>query len=434
MISHLFTKIKKTTMILLLLLLSFTLPVQADTTEETFSIQAKAALAVDVATGTILYEQNSNARLPMASITKLLSFYVIQDHIATGEFSWSDSITISKEISDLSYNLALSNVLLETGDTYTIEELFETAVLQSANAATVAIAETIAGTEKDFVDLMKQQLSTWGITDSKIVNSTGLNNEDIQTAHYPGSSPTDENELSARDIAIVARHLIVDFPETLAFTKKASATFHSKSGGPAVMYSTNWLLPGMPYEKASVDGLKTGTTDLAGPSFVGSAIQNNQRIITVILNAEADEEHPDARFTETSRLIDYAYENWQSQSLLTAGEPLPSKSTVPVVDGKEKNVPIVSKDSLNVLLPTKTTLEDFDVQLTLEEKNQKSKAPISKGQELGAYTLIPKEPLLYLETSDEAQAKEQLTALPFYAEKDVEKTNIFVRIWRKLFD
>lgn len=396
------------------------------TKNEGFSINAKSALAVDVETGKILYEQNSDEVLPVASITKLLSFYVIQQKIADGEISWTDTITISPDVAALSQNLELSNVRLHAGDTYTVEELFETAVILSANASTVALAAFVAGTEADFVDLMKEQLQIWGITDFKLVNSTGLNNEDLTTPLYPSSGPTDENEFNAKDLAIITRHLIQSFPKTLEYTQKASATFESKSDGPAIMYSTNWLLPGMPYEKPGVDGLKTGTTILAGASFVGTSEQEGQRIITVILNAETSE----IRFMETSRLMDYAYENWTYQTIVAAGEEVPVVSPMPVLDGKEKTVPVIVKEVVTALVPHASKQSNFEFFLTFDDKKKATTAPITTKKALGQVKVsIKDETLGYLEKTDL-----ESDSTPFYAANEVQRANLFVRLWRQLFN
>lgn len=398
------------------------------TKDEDFSINAKAALAVDVETGMILYEQNSEAMLPVASITKLLSFYVIQQKIATGEINWTDTVTISQDVAALSQNLELSNVILDMGETYTVEELFETAVILSANGATVALAEWVAGTEAAFVDLMKEQLQMWGIIDFNLVNSTGLNNEDLTTTLYPGSGPTDENEFTAKDLAIITRHLIKDFPKTLEYTNKASATFESKSSGPAIMYSTNWLLPGMPYEKPGVDGLKTGTTILAGFSFVGTSQQNGQRIITVILNAETS----DRRFIETSRLIDYAYENWAERTIIASGEEIPLVSPISVLKGKEKTVPVIVKEEVTYLAPISAKQSDFEYLLSFDDQKKVTTAPLARENALGQLKVTLKDEALgYLELTDLENFESKST--PFYPQTDVQRANIFVQIWRQLF-
>lgn len=148
----------------LILFFSLTIPALADSdTSEDFSVEAKAALAFDFETGKIFYEKNGETELEIASLTKLISFYVVQTKIKNGELAWDDSVIISKDVATLSTLPELSNIPLIEGKSYSVKELFDAAVIVSANAATVALAEKIAGTEFAFVDLMKAQLIDWGI-------------------------------------------------------------------------------------------------------------------------------------------------------------------------------------------------------------------------------------------------------------------------------
>ena len=146
---------------------------------------------------------------------------------------------------------------------YTVEQLLEATMVSSANSAAIALAEKIAGSEKDFVDKMRAKLLEWGIQDATIVNTTGLNNETLGDNIYPGSKKDDENKLSAYDVAIVARNLIRDYPQVLEITKKPTSTFAGLE-----IHSTNYMLEGMPAYRGGIDGLKTGTTDKAGASLL----------------------------------------------------------------------------------------------------------------------------------------------------------------------
>jgi len=191
----------------------------ANVAAEDLDIRAKAAISVDADTGKIFYEQNSDKAMGIASTTKLISLYLVEDAIQNGELSWEDEVPISDDVAELSENLDLSNVPLSQDEHYTVRDLFEAAVIESANAATIALAEEVAGSEEKFVQQMRQQVEDWGIVDAKIVNSTGLSNEFLGDNIYPGTSKKDENELSARDLAIVARNLLQDFPDILVGSK-----------------------------------------------------------------------------------------------------------------------------------------------------------------------------------------------------------------------
>ena len=162
---------------------------------------------------------------------------------------------------------------------------------------------------------MKEQLKDWGIKDATIVNASGLNNSYLGENRPEGTGENDENQMSAQDVAIVARHLILDFPEILDVSSTTTQMFGENTQSPVEMVNWNWMLPGFVNYKEGVDGLKTGTTELAGACFVGTITKNDQRIITVVLNADGHAENPSARFNETDRLMDYCYDNWSEKEL-----------------------------------------------------------------------------------------------------------------------
>lgn len=193
----------------------------------------------------------------------------------------------------------LSNVPLHKENSYTVKELFDSAFIQSANASMVALAEKIAGSETKFLELMKKQLKDWGINDATIVNASGLNNSYLGENRPEGTSETEENQMSAKDVAIVARHLILDFPEVLKVTNTTNETFGEGTQSPVEMVNWNWMLSGFVNYKEGVDGLKTGTTEFAGACFVGTINKDGRRVITVVLNADDHATNPSARFNET---------------------------------------------------------------------------------------------------------------------------------------
>jgi D-alanyl-D-alanine carboxypeptidase (penicillin-binding protein 5/6) len=393
--------------------------VQADELSGDFKVEAKAALSIDADTGKVLYDQNSDDALGIASITKIISLYLVEKEVAEGKLAWDDEIEISDFVAQLSVHPELSNVPLETTSKYTVKDLFDSAFIQSSNASTMALAEKIAGSEADFVDLMKKQLEDWGIKDAKIVNSTGLNNVYLDEHIYPGSKTDDENILSAKGVAIVARHLINDYPDVLEVTATPKQEFGSHTFSPIEMVNWNWMLPGMLYEKAGVDGLKTGTTDLAGACFVGTMTKDGQRIITVILNATNHETDPGARFVETGRLMDYSFDNWKKEEVLA------KDATVPEL----KTVPVQTEEALTVWLHSSMTKDDVTFKTSLNSKritdDNELQAPIEKGVNVGTVQAVSPDKLGFIEESDTDTTK---TAL--LASQEVKKANIFVQAWR----
>ena len=151
-----------------------------------FDVAAKHAIAVEATTGKILYEKDANQPVEIASITKLVTVYLVYEALEQGTISLSTPVDISDYPYQLTTNSEASNVPMEARN-YTVEQLLEATMVSSANSAAIALAEKIAGSEKDFVDKMREKLLEWGIQDATIVNTTGLNNETLGDNIYPGS-------------------------------------------------------------------------------------------------------------------------------------------------------------------------------------------------------------------------------------------------------
>ena len=307
-----------------------------------FDVAAKHAIAVEANSGKILYEKDATQPVEIASISKILTVYLVYEALEQGKITLSTPVEISDYPYQLTTNSEASNVPMEARN-YTVEELLEATLVSSANSAAIALAEKIAGSEKDFVDMMKAKLQEWGIQDATLVNTTGLNNETLGANIYPGSKKDDENKLSAYDVAIVARNLILKYPQVLEITKKPSSTFAGMT-----INSTNYMLEGMPAYRGGVDGLKTGTTDKAGASFVGTTVEKGMRIITVVLNANNQDTNPYARFTVTSSLLDYISSNFALQTIVKQGESY-EDSKSPVLDGKDDSVTAVAKEDIKIV-------------------------------------------------------------------------------------
>ncbi|MEK2457850.1 serine hydrolase [Tetragenococcus halophilus] len=401
----------------------------ANVAAEDLDIRAKAAISVDADTGKIFYEQNSDKAMGIASTTKLISLYLVEDAIQNGELSWDDEVAISDDVAELSENLELSNVPLSQDEHYTVQDLFEAAVIESANAATIALAEKVAGSEEKFVEQMRQQVEDWGIIDAKIVNSTGLSNEFLGDNIYPGTSKKDENELSARDLATVARNLLQDFPDILEVSKIPEKEFGQGTSTPFDMENFNKMLPGLLAEKDGVDGLKTGTTDLAGACFVGTIEKDGQRIITVVLNAidHDDIENESARFDETSKLMDYTFDHWKQETLLADNDRIPDLASVDVPQGKKQTLPVAVEDEIKLWLPSDKTTEDVSYQSSLN--NQEVQAPVKAGTDIGnVQAQVEDDDLGYL---DNEEAKKSSNSAIITTE-GTEKANIFTTTWRNI--
>ena len=381
-----------------------------------FDVAAKHAIAVEATTGKILYEKDANQPVEIASITKLVTVYLVYEALEQGTISLSTPVDISDYPYKLTTNSEASNVPMEARN-YTVEQLLEATMVSSANSAAIALAEKIAGSEKDFVDKMRAKLLEWGIQDATIVNTTGLNNETLGDNIYPGSKKDDENKLSAYDVAIVARNLIRDYPQVLEITKKPTSTFAGLE-----IHSTNYMLEGMPAYRGGIDGLKTGTTDKAGASFVGTTVEKGMRIITVVLNADQQDTNPYARFTATSALLDYISANFALKTVVQKGEAY-NDSKVTVLDGKEDNVTAVAKSDISIVqrIGSGTTPA-----LQFTPKSTSEMAPLEEGKVVGTLTYEDQDLIGqgYL-TSDKP-------SFEMVSEKKVEKA-FFLKVWWNQF-
>ena len=366
----------KMALILCISFFSFVRPVQA----EDFSVPAKHAIAVDVPSGKILYEQDAQTPAPVGSITTLLTVYLVYEAIEEGKLSLNSVV----DIGDYPYSLTgtvVSNVSLEARS-YTVKELLEAALIASANSATIALAEEVAGSEPAFVDKMKAKLTEWGITDAKLVNATGLNNSFLGEERYLGSSENDENQLSAMDVAIVARRLLVDFPQVLDITSQYDFNFHG-----TFYSSTNQMLKAGTYARSGVDGLKTGASETGGVSFVASFQEKKMQIVTVVLNANDGQEYPDNRFLATNQLIDYVKNNFTLTPLVEKGKPYQS-SSIAVFNGQKEKVEAVAADDLYAYIRKGATAP---VSAQYNEKISSLDAPVQQGHSLGNLNLVDKD-------------------------------------------
>ena len=376
-----------------------------------FDVAAKHVIAIEANTGKILYEKDATQPVEIASISKLITVYLVYEAIEQGKIS----LTTPVEISDYSYQLTTnseaSNVPLDARN-YTVEELLDATLVSSANSAAIALAEKVAGSEKDFVDMMKAKLQEWGIQDATLVNSTGLNNETLGDNIYPGSKKDDENKLSAYDVAIVARNLILKYPQVLEITKKPSSTFAGMT-----ITSTNYMLEDMPAYRGGIDGLKTGTTDKAGESFVGTTVEKGMRIITVVLNANTQAGNPYSRFTATSNLLDYISSNFALQTIIKQGESY-QDSKAPVQDGKEDTVTAVAKEDIQIVQRLGSRIQSS---ITYSANSQQA-APLEAGTVVGRLTYDDKDLV------GQGYVTSDRPSFDMVAEKNVEKA-FFLKIW-----
>ncbi|WP_333673854.1 D-alanyl-D-alanine carboxypeptidase PBP3 [Streptococcus parasuis] len=345
---------------------------------EDFSVAAKHAIAVEVSTGKVLYEQDAQTPASIASISKLLSVYLVYEALEKGEIQLDTMVDISDYPYSLTANTELSNVNLDARS-YSVSDLLNASLITSSNSAIIALAEKIAGSEAAFVDKMKAKVAEWGITDATIVNTSGLDNSDLGENIYPGSKPDDSNQFSALDVAIIARRLILDYPQVLNITSLNAYDF-----GGYTYYSTNQMLSEGTHARGGVDGLKTGTSNSAGSSFVATTTQANMRIITVVLNATDGLTNSDNRFVETNNLMNYVYNNYSAITLVKKGEAF-ENSSVKLFNGTKASSPAVA--TADLLAIQKNTSEQ-PVTATFTSNQTEFDAPITSGTVVGQLKIV----------------------------------------------
>ncbi|MEZ0480023.1 D-alanyl-D-alanine carboxypeptidase family protein [Planococcus sp. SSTMD024] len=384
--------------------------------EGTVPVLADAAIVVDTETGQILYGQNDEAILGIASMSKMMSEYLLFEAIEEGTVSWDDEYEVTDYSHRVSQDLRLSNVPLRRDGSYTMKELYEAMVIYSANAATIGIAETIAGTEKEFVRMMNDKAKELGIEDAHFVNSTGLNNSFLFGMHPEGTGEDEENTMSARSVAILTKALLDDYPEILDTAKIPELMFREGTPDQIRMINWNTMLPGMDHEYEGMDGLKTGTTDFAGHSFAGTAKRDGVRLIAVVMKAvDAEGEGSyDARFDATRALLDHGF-GFQETEIMKAGQQFMGQESLPVSKGEKEQVAIAVKEPVRLLAPSSST---YRAELELTE-GVPLEATVEEGQ------LVGKVRVLDAEGNEVEYLKNENPAAVVAATETVERANWF---------
>ncbi len=394
-------------------------------------IEAKSAILVDANTGKILFEKEADLALPPASMTKMMTEYLVLEAIEEGVISWTDTTRLSDYAYSLSANSGFSGYFLRQDRDYTVEQLYSAMAVNSDNATSVALAELVAGSEDNFVKMMNEKAQELGLPDAQFVNSTGLANSDLGGNHPPSTSADADNYLSAKSAALLAFHLINDFstedgsPLALEYSSLESYEMEGQT-------SDNWneMLPG--YERhgfEGMDGLKTGYTDMAGYCFTGTAEQNGRRLISVVMKTDSE----DARFEETRKLLEYGFNQFEQKEIFPAGYQVEDLKTIPVNKGKEKEVAVATNEAITSVVPKGeeiTFTPSYKIDDSLLNKDGELTAPLKKGDVVGTLTYeYSGDQYSYIDEQFADQASVELVV-----QDDVEKANWFTLIFRAIGD
>ena len=381
-------KILKTSFVFLLasLLMSFQFMAQAAMpVPAPPQVAAKNYLLIDFNSGRILAEKDADAQIEPASITKLMTSYIVYSEIEAGRLNLDDKVKISKK----AYDMRGSRMFLEHRSSVSVKLLLKGLIIQSGNDASVALAEHIAGDEGVFVEMMNQYAANLGMNNTHYKNSTGW--------------PDAEHLTTARDIATLAKRFIKDFPEHYKGYAEQSFTYNN-----VPQYNRNELLR----RDKSVDGLKTGHTESAGYCLVASAKRAEMRLISVVLGTDSEK----ARTSVSQSLLNYGFRFFETHKLYAAGETLNESR---VWGGDKENVALGLANDLHVTIP-RGAYKELNALMNIDANIN---APLKKGSQLGEVQITLND-------------KEQ-NSVPLVALQRVEKGN-FLQVAKdyifKLFD
>lgn len=337
-------------MLFLILLFVFITPISA----EDLTLNAKSSILIEASTGKILYEKNKDERYAPASMTKMMSLVIIMDNIYNGNLRLDEMIKTSKNAS----GMGGSQIFLKEGEEMSVDDMLKGITIGSANDATVALAERIAGSEEAFVKIMNEYAKKLGLKNTHFKNCTGLDEND----HYS----------SAYDMSVIAREL-VKHDKILNYSSIYETYLRSDTDNKFWLVNTNKLVR---FYKG-VDGLKTGYTDTAGYCLTATINKDNMRVIAVVMG----EDSSTTRNSEVSRLLDYAYNLYKKDTYITKEEVL---GNAKVEKGNVEYANIVTIDDISII--NKKEYKRGEIKFELDLKYLK--APIKKGDVVGKIKVI----------------------------------------------
>ncbi len=342
-------------------------------------LDLKSYILIEPNTNTVIAEFNSSELIEPASMTKVMTGYVVADQIQNGLISLDDEVLISEK----AWRMEGSKMFIEAGKKVSILELLKGIIIQSGNDASVAIAEYVGGTEDGFVDLMNSYAGALGMSDTYYANSTGL--------------PDEGHSTSARDLAKLTAEFIRKFPNEYALYKEKEYTYNNIK-----QLNRNKLL----WRDETSDGVKTGHTSTAGYCLIGSAQRANMRLITVVAGSNSDNE----RFLATQRLLEYGFRFYATQKYFDANTEY---TTAKVWGGRDDIISLGVQEDISITLP-RIYFKDIETNFKIKNNVQ---APIKEGQKIGTLEII---------SNDEIVLISDLVAL-----NAVEAKGFFGRLWSR---
>ena len=339
-------------------------------------LSATSFLLFDHTSGEVLASKEPDKRIEPASLTKMMTAYLVSAELARGSISLDEPVIVSEE----AQAMPGSRMFIEANTVVPLSDLLRGLIIQSGNDASVALAEHIAASELGFVDMMNRMAKSLGMESTNYMNSSGLPDPD----HYT----------TANDLAKIASAIIKEYPETYKLYSEREFTFNE-----ITQKNRNTLL----WRDNSVDGMKTGHTEAAGYCLVASAVRDDMRLVSIVLGTDSDK----ARIAESQKLLNYGFRFFKTQRVLAAGEQI---SEARIWMGTQENIGLGVAEDLYLTLPR----DMFDNLQTRVEVGDYIRAPTRIGQEIGRTVLM----------SDDQVVRE----IPLLALQKVEEGGIFLRM------
>lgn len=314
----------------------------------------KSAILIEPSTDTVLYEQNADERLHIASVTKIMTMLIILEKVDSGEMSLDDIVTASKNAE----SYGGSTMYLAEGEQFTVNDMLKGIAVASANDGCVAMSEHIAGNEEAFVEMMNKRAEELGMTNTLFANCNGLDDDiDLSQAYS-----------TARDVAIMSKELM-KHPKIYDYT---SIWIDYLRDGKFMLANTNKLI----HNYKGATGLKTGSTTKAGCCLSATANRDGMDLLAVVLGAETTE----IRFSSSQSLLDYGFLNYKVEKVIAKGDPM---GQIKVSWGEEKEIPTEAAEDYNVL---EKKAEPIEIEKSVNLK-KKVHAPVKRGDKLGEITV-----------------------------------------------
>lgn len=372
-------KRKKTIIFILFLLLTLTINA---TNVYSFDLGAYSAILIEAETGQVLYEHNADEELPPASITKAMAMLIAMEDVESGKISFEDKVTVSR----YAESMGGSQIFLDSGTELTIEELLKAVTVASANDASVALAEGISGSYYSFVDRMNERADELGMDNTNFRNTTGLPEAD----HYT----------TARDITKMSQKVIM-YPEIREWGQ-IWVDYIELPNRQAMLTNTNRLI--LSYQ--GMDGIKTGYTSESGYSLAASAARQDMRLISVVLKADTEAERQEL----TTRLLDYGFNNFRQETLISNDEVI---HNIDIPGSRDGTGSVRVVQDLNIIIPRN---EDYETELNYYTEEEYD-FPILEGDTVGEVGVM--------------MNGQEVSRTEIVAAEEIDRANIFTRLFRR---